>query len=95
MLSGPFAAVFDGWMLRRKAGERNVLQLHPIAAPPAKILRHAELVELDDGRLAAVCHVRAERVRPLIERLTARSYRVEFSSQPPTVWAADVAGIVS
>ena len=64
-------------------------------AQAEKILpRHAELVELDDGRLAAVCHVAAARVRPLIERLTSSAYRVDFSSQPPAVWAASVAATV-
>jgi len=63
-----------------------LLGLLSLAQAEKVLPRHAEVYELEDGRLAAFVHVPAERVRPLIERLEARSYTVNFTSQP--LWAA-------
>jgi len=49
--------------------------------------RHAEVVELDDGRLIAFLHLGSKDVRPLLDRLHDSPYRVGFSRSPQE-WAA-------
>ena len=45
--------------------------------------RHAECFALENGGVAAIAHIRAEHVRPLLDRLGERSTEIGFG--PPSV----------
>jgi hypothetical protein len=49
--------------------------------------RHAEVVELDDGRVAAFVHLAAKDLRSILDRLQASPCRVGFARSPQE-WAA-------
>jgi hypothetical protein len=51
--------------------------------------RHAEVIELEDGRVVGFVHLAAKDLRPLLERLQGSPYHVGFS-RSPKAWAADL-----
>jgi hypothetical protein len=61
----------------------------PVERTRRVLPQHAEIIELDDGRVVGFIHLAARNLRPLLDRLQGSPYRVGFSRSPED-WAADL-----